>query len=245
MGCAGATPPPQPPRLSRAPDVTGRSKKLWLLGDGTCVVEMIPSLRSFTFDRDELVPATGALRLDFYEKAAAELAEVGVPTVFRERLGPTTYLADHVPGPPFEVIVKNRAVGSTVRKYPGLFEEGSAFPRPVVKFDYRTEPEDQPIGEDYLRVLGVDVDGHRQLALTCNDHLRRWLSPNDLIDFCLVVGIANDGRLIINSEISPDCMRLRSPDDEPRDKDLFRSGASHQHIINVWSDLVTTLGKST
>jgi phosphoribosylaminoimidazole-succinocarboxamide synthase len=229
---------------SRPPDIQGRSKKLWLLGDGTCVVEMVPSLRSFTFDRDELVPATGALRLDFYEQAAARLAEVGVPTVFRRRLGATTYLAAHVPAPPFEVIVKNRAVGSTTRKYPGLFEEGARLPRPVVKFDYRTDPEDQPIGEDYLRVLGVDVDGCRQLALACNAHLSQWLEPNDLYDFCLVIGSSPDGRLVINSEISPDCMRLRGPDGEPRDKDLFRSGASPDRIIAVWSELVASLGAS-
>lgn len=220
------------------PDIEGRSKKLWLLNDGRCVVEMVPSLRSFTYNRDELVDETDRLRLDFYEQAAHCLAEVGVPTVFQERLDQNRYLAEYVPAPPFEVIVKNRAVGSTVRKYPGLFEENSLFLTPVVKFDYRTEPEDEPIGEDYLRVAGVDVEGCRQLALACNTHLRRWLAPNDLWDFCLVIGARPSGELVINSEISPDCMRLRAPDGSPRDKDLFREGASGTDIVEVWTDLV-------
>lgn len=76
------------------PAVEGRSKRIWPRDDGTCVVELIPSLRSHTFDRDELVPATARLRLDFYEHAARALHAAGMRTVFRERLGETTYLAD-------------------------------------------------------------------------------------------------------------------------------------------------------
>ncbi|WP_229400818.1 phosphoribosylaminoimidazolesuccinocarboxamide synthase [Micromonospora okii] len=220
------------------PDITGRSKKVWLVEPDRCVVEMIPSLRSFTHDRDELMDGTAELRLDFFEYVSGVLAEAGVHTVFRERLGPITYLADYRPAVPFEVIVKNRATGSTMRKYPGLFEEGHAFEPPVVKFDYRTDPEDQPIGEDYLRVTGVDVEAYRRLALECNAVLRGLLAPLDLWDFCLVVAPDERHGLVINSEISPDCMRLRRADGEPYDKDLFRRGASREQIIERWTELM-------
>jgi len=223
---------------TRAPDIEGRSKKLWHVGDGTCVVELIPSLRSFTYERDELVDQTDVLRLDFYELAAQRLAAEGVPTVFRERLSPRSYRADYAPGPPFEVIVKHRAVGSTMRKYPGLFTEGQELVPPVVKFDYRTDPEDQPIGEDYLRHLGIPVESWRDLALRCSQALHRWLRPADLWDICFVLGTGPGGRLTISSEISPDCMRLRSPQGTPLDKDLFRRGASAEALVDVWQHLV-------
>lgn len=202
---------------------------------------MIPSLRSFTFNRDELIPATARLRLDFYERAAARLEEHGVPTVFRRRLGDTSYLADYVPAPPFEVIVKNRCVGSTVRKYPGLFPEGHRFEPPVIKFDFRVDPEDQPIGEDYLRAYGVDVAEFRALALDCNRVLGQWLAPWAVWDFCLIIGAGPGGRLAINSEVSPDCMRLRDEHGDPLDKDLFRQGASPERIVDVWTALVKRL----
>lgn len=224
--------------LSRTPDISGHSKKVWLLDSGTCLVELIPSLSSFTYSRNELIDGTGELRLDFFEHVSGRLAAEGVHTVFRERTGPLTYLADYRPSPPFEVIVKNRATGSTMRKYPGLFTEGQRFERPVVKFDYRVDPEDQPIGEDYLRLLGIDVEAFRDAAQRCNTVLRRLLEPLDLWDFCLIIAPDEEHGLVINSEISPDCMRLRSGAGECYDKDLFRQGASGEEIIKRWTELM-------
>jgi phosphoribosylaminoimidazole-succinocarboxamide synthase len=232
----------QPPDLtvkSRPPDIEGHSKRLWLLGDGTCVVELIPSLRSFTYDRDEMFRETGRQRLDFYELAAERLAQAGVRTAFRRRLDPISYLADYLPAPPFEVIVKNVATGSTTRKYPGLFEEGHRFVPPVVKYDFRIDPEDQPIAEDYLRATGVAVERFHESALRCNAVLTDWLSPLDLWDFCLILAPGPDGVPVIVSEVSPDCMRLKDEHGRPLDKDLFRGGATEGEIVSRWEVLLS------
>ncbi|MFJ8437630.1 phosphoribosylaminoimidazolesuccinocarboxamide synthase [Kitasatospora griseola] len=227
-------------REQREPDIQGRSKRLWLLPDGLCMVEMIPSLRSFTYSRDELVEETGPLRLDFYERAAARLEKAGIRTAFVRRLGPVSYLAEYHPAPPFEVIVKNRAVGSTLVKYPGLFEEYEPLPRPVVKFDYRVDPEDQPIGEDYLRALDLPVDEFRRLALGVNASLIEWLDSVQVWDFCVIFGL-DGGQPVLISEISPDCMRLRHTDGSSLDKDLFRRGASAEEITTAWRRLLDEL----
>jgi phosphoribosylaminoimidazole-succinocarboxamide synthase len=219
---------------SRPADIVGRSKELWLLPEGRCLVRLIPSLRSFSHARDELVDDTGPLRLAFYERAAPRLAAAGVDCAFRRRVGTTMYLADYWPAPPIEVVVKNVANGSTTRKYPGLFPDGAALPRPVVKFDYRVDPEDQPIGEDYLRALDLPVETMRNDALVVNDVLRSWLAPLQLWDFCLIFGIRPAGSLSVISEVSQDCMRIRHPDGTPLDKDLFRAGASGADIVEQW-----------
>jgi len=226
---------------SRPPDVSGRSKRVWRHGGDRCVVQLIPTLSSFTYQREAVMPGTERLRLDFYERCAGRMRAAGVATTFLGRLGPATYLADFVAAPPFEVIVKNVAQGSTTRKYPGLFPEGHRFQRPVVKFDYRIDPEDQPIAEDYVRELGCDPAAMKALALSANDLLRQWLQPFDLLDVCFVMGVATDGRFTINSEISPDCMRLKSADGSSLDKDLFRHGAREDEILRVWSRLVEGL----
>ncbi|WP_318205011.1 phosphoribosylaminoimidazolesuccinocarboxamide synthase [Streptomyces sp. SCL15-4] len=219
---------------TRPPDITGRSKQLWLLPDDLCLVRLVPSLRSFTYARDEMVDETGPLRLDFYERAAARLTEAGVRCAFRGRVSATMYLAEYRPAPPFEVIVKNVATGSTTRKYPGLFPDGQPLPRPVVKFDYRVDPEDQPIGEDYLRALGLPVGAMRDQALVVNDVLRDWLAPLEVWDFCLIFGTGADGGLWLISEVSQDCMRLRHADGSPLDKDLFRDGVPGAEIVHQW-----------
>lgn len=223
--------------MERVPDVEGRSKKLWLLDEHTCLVELIPSLRSYTYNRDEFVAGTAELRLDFYELAARWLADRGIRTAFLRRWDGIRYFARYQPAPPFEVIVKNVANGSTTRKYPGLFSEGHRFSAPVVKFDYRTEPEDEPIGEGYLHELGVPVARFQEIALQCNEILAERLAPLDLWDFCLIIGVG-EGEPSIVSEISPDCMRLKGPDGEAFDKDLFRRGGSAAEILQTWQDLL-------
>jgi phosphoribosylaminoimidazole-succinocarboxamide synthase len=227
--------------VSGPPDIEGRSKRLWFLPGGKCYVELIPSLRSFTYDRDELIEDTAPLRLDFYERASARLLAAGIPTAFIRRVGKTSYVAEYYPAPPFEVIVKNRAVGSTLRKYPGLFQDNEPLRRPVVKFDYRVDPEDQPIGDDYLRVLDLPVDEFRRVALQINDEIGAWLDPVSVWDFCVIFGLGRTGEVVVISEISPDCMRLRAPDGSELDKDLFRRGASAEEITSAWRRLLNEL----
>jgi phosphoribosylaminoimidazole-succinocarboxamide synthase len=231
--------------LNQEPIVVGRSKRIFGLRDNLCVVELIPSLRSFTFDREEMVDGTDRLRLDFYEMAARQLEVAGVKTAFRMRLSATRYIASLCEPSPFETIVKNVAVGSTLRKYPGLFVEGHRFTPPVVKFDFRTEPEDQPISADYLDAVGWPSERMRRIALETNQVLQKWLSPYMLWDFCLVIGRATDGQLTIVSEISPDCMRLRDEMNRPLDKDLFRLGGSGALIRRIWTNLVSGLQSRT
>ncbi|MDQ5821775.1 MAG: SAICAR synthetase [Actinomycetota bacterium] len=220
--------------VGRGPTIVGRSKELYPLGERHCLVRLIPSLTSFTHARDELVPGTDKLRLDFYELAAAQLRSAGIPVAFVRRVDETSYVAEFCPHPPFEVIVKNAAYGSTLRKYPGLFPPGHRFERPVVKFDYRTEPEDEPIAEDYIRELGYDPQRMKEIALATNEVLREWLAPRDLIDFCVVIGRSADGTYVAVSEVSPDAMRLRAPDGSALDKDLFRNGATADEILTAW-----------
>lgn len=219
---------------NRPADITGRSKRLWLLPDDLCLIELIPSLRSFTYGRDELVDETSSLRLDFYERAATKLSAADVRCAFRKRVGADMYLAEYCPAPPFEVIVKNVATGSTTRKYPGLFPDGEPLPGPVVKFDYRVDPEDQPIGEDYLRVLGLPVELMREHALIVNDVLRSWLSPYEVWDFCVIFGTSPSGELSLISEVSQDCIRIKHADGSSLDKDLFRNGSSGAELVARW-----------
>jgi len=227
--------------LADKPMVKGKSKAIWRLDDHLCLAQLIPSLSSFTYNRHEMFDGTEVLRLDFYEMAAQRLQAAGVPVAFKARIGANLYVTEYCPCPPFEVIVKNIATGSTTRKYPGLFAEGHRFEIPVVKFDYRIDPEDQPIADDYLREAGCDSTRLKSLALKVNKVLRDWLAPRDILDFCLIFGADQYGKPILTSEVSPDAMRLRSPDGSSLDKDLFRQGGSREEVIDTWGRLVADL----
>ncbi len=230
--------------LQSKPLREGHSKTLYALNERFCLVKVIPSLSSFTFNRYENIAGTEVIRLDFFELAAQKLARNRIPLAFRQRVAPDAYIAEICTNPLFEVIVKNAAQGSTLRKYPGLFPEGYRFKQPVVKFDFRIDPEDQPIAEDYLREAGVDPYRLRTLALQVNTLLCSWLAPRDLLDFCLVIGQNQEGTYMITSEISPDMMRLRSVDGRPLDKDLFRQGCGGEEIKATWAALVDELRRA-
>ncbi len=226
-------------RGRESPDASGRSKIVYRLDDRSCLVQLVPTLSSFTHQRHEIVPGTAELRLDFFEAAASKLAQHGVRSVFRERVSDTSYLADWCPYLPFETIVKNVACGSTIRKYPGLFDPGHRFQQPVVKFDYRIDPEDQPLPDDYVVALGHRVDVLRRIALDVNGCLQTWLEPLVVLDFCLIFGFDDaSGEYTIVSEISPDAMRIRDGNGAPLDKDLFREGAGADAICSRWRSLV-------
>ncbi len=228
---------PDPPAIL----TEGRSKRIYRFDQGLCLVELLPTLDSFTTDRHEIVEGTAELRLDFHEIACERLAAAGVATAFVRREDRLTYVARWLPGPPFEVIVKNRAVGSTLRKYPGLFPPFAPFDPPVVRFDYRATPEDQPIGEDYLRAAGIDPAPLRRQALRINQALREWLAPLDLLDICFIFGPDGRGDPVLTSEVSPDCFRLQDARGESYDKDLFRQKASPETIITRWRGLVDSI----
>lgn len=231
--------------LASKPMIVGNSKELYYLDHDLVLVKLIPSLSSFTFNRYENMLGTEVLRLDFFELAAQRLSSAGVPVAFKERVGPDTYITEFCPSPPFEVIVKNAALGSTIRKYPSLFPEGYRFKEPVVKFDFRIDPEDQPIADDYLREAGYRPEEFKKIALKVNEILRDWLAPRDLLDFCILIGKKDNGEYVVISEVSPDCMRLRSPNGKPLDKDLFRQGSTSEEILKAWSELIESLKETT
>ncbi len=223
------------------PIYVGKSKIVYKVSDDHCLVELIPTLTSFTYKRHQLVEGTDKLRLDFYDMAIEVLSANGILSAYKFRVSEKMYVSELCSNPPFEVIVKNRAIGSTLIKYPGLFPMNKKFDSPIVKFDYRIDPEDTPIAEDYIREYGLDVELMKSIALKTNSVLSDWLKPLELYDFCIVLGIDNDGRYKIISEISPDGMRLRSTGNESFDKDLFRRGEKPEVIVKVWSDLIANL----
>ncbi|WP_372633640.1 phosphoribosylaminoimidazolesuccinocarboxamide synthase [Fodinibius sp.] len=227
--------------ISDSPIMEGRSKRIYEYKDNLLLVELIPSLTSYTYDRHELVEGTDALRLDFYEKAVDVLKKEDIKTAFVERVDSRRYIARHCTNPPFEVIVKNFAIGSTLKFYPGLFKKNAEFDRPIVKFDYRTNPEDQPIAADYIREYGEDPEALKTIALSVNEALKKWMSDLVLVDFCLIFGKDPSGEYVITSEISPDGMRLKSESGRSLDKDLFRKGASHKDIRTEWKRLLNLI----
>ena len=146
---------------------------------------------------------------------------------------------------PIEVILKNYAIGSTLTLYPGLFAPRTKFSKPIVKFDFRIDPQDLPLPDDYVRELGLPVDWFRETAHKVNEILIAALPSFAIIDFCLIFGRDCTGEWRITSELSPDSMRIQNASGESFDKDLFRRGENTELLSSRWRLLSDELRKSS
>lgn len=155
------------------------------------------------------------------------LEEHGVRTHFLRMDGPTTMAVRRLEMIPLEVIVRNIATGSLVKRYP--FEEGQPLKPPVMIIDYKDDARHDPmVNDDIILALGLLTAGElaevREIAGRVNTILSRYLASRgiSLVDFKLEFGRSNSD-IILGDEISMDSMRLWDRETGASlDKDVFR-----------------------
>ncbi len=155
------------------------------------------------------------------------LAEAGIPSHFIQQLNDREMLTRRVKIIPVEVVVRNRATGSIVKRL-GL-EEGLIIDPPLVEFFYKDDSLGDPlISEDHIRLLKLatpsQIEELRQQALKINEVLKPFFQKRGmmLVDFKLEFGLWN-GQIILADEISPDTCRFWDiQTGERMDKDRFR-----------------------
>lgn len=131
---------------------------------------------------------------------------------------------------PLEVICRNIATGSLLKKYP--FEENQKLEPPVIQFDYKNDEYHDPmLNDSIIKALGIaaqeELDEIREITLNINKILSDFLLERGiiLVDFKLEYGKDSEGNIILGDEISPDTTRLWDEKTyENFDKDIYRKG---------------------
>lgn len=155
------------------------------------------------------------------------LEEKGVSTHFISRPDPDTMIVKKLQMIPLEVIVRNVAAGSMVKKYP--IQEGTALNPPVVAIDYKDDERGDPmINDEIIFALGIlnpeELVTVKKAALRINEILSAFFDEYGirLVDFKLEFGKAK-GAILLGDEISMDSMRLwDKKTGESFDKDVYR-----------------------
>ena len=118
--------------------------------DGTLVQYFKDDTTAFNAEKHEIMLGKGILNLRISEFIFAELEKIGVPTHFIETINPRQQLIRAAEIIPLEVVMRNVAAGSLVKRL-GL-SEGDALPRPLVEFYYKDDALGDPlISEDQRR----------------------------------------------------------------------------------------------
>jgi phosphoribosylaminoimidazole-succinocarboxamide synthase len=151
----------------------------------------------------------------------------GVKTHYIHMLDRRTMLVRRLQMIPLEVIVRNVAAGSIVKKYP--FTEGQVLRNPVMVIDYKDDSRHDPmINDDIIFALGIvtreELLTIRKTALKVNDLLRTYLAGLSitLVDFKMEFGRYR-GEILVGDELSMDSMRLwDAKTRDSLDKDVYR-----------------------
>ena len=206
----------------------GKAKKVFATDDpDLCVVSYKDDATAFNGKKKGTIGGKGVVNNRMSNFMFKMLEENGIHTHYVEELNDRDTVVKKVEIVPLEVIVRNRAAGSFSKKY-GV-PEGSDLASPILEFDYKSDPLDDPLVNNYhILALGLatqeEIDTIASMALKIDQLMIDFFKKCnvELVDFKLEFGRFH-GEIVLADEISPDTCRFWDLDThEKLDKDRFR-----------------------
>ena len=215
--------------------------------DDKVIIEFRDDITAGDGERKEVMNNKGAYNAVISAKIFEVLEEKGVATQFIDLPEPNVMLAHKLDMIPIEVIVRNIATGSLVRKYP--IEDGTKLDPPIVQMDFKADEYHDPmLNDSIIKALGIatqdEIDYLTEKALQVNDILTEFFLDAGiiLVDYKIEFGKDKDGNILLGDEISPDGCRLWDSETlEMLDKELFRKGKDDEVMeayIEVYNRII-------
>lgn len=222
----------------------GKAKKIFLSDNNNVVIEFKDDLTAFNAEKKGSEEGKGALNNKITTEIFKLLEDRGIKTHFVKSLDDTHILAKKLDIIMIEVIVRNVATGSFVKRF-GV-KDGTKFQVPLVEFCYKDDDLGDPfINDEHCKVLDLlhddkDIAFLKKEARTINEILLEYFAKIrlNLIDFKIEFGRTSDGDIILADEITPDSCRFWDMDsNEKLDKDRFREDignvkVAYEEVLN-------------
>jgi phosphoribosylaminoimidazole-succinocarboxamide synthase len=207
----------------------GKAKKVWSVAENPDLViqEFKNDATAFNGEKKGSWEAKGTTNNTVASALFRYLESKGIRTHFVEQLSPNEMLIKKLAIVPLEVICRNRAAGSFVKRYDA--KEGMIFKQPTFEFSYKRDDLGDPLINDShaiaLELATEDEIAHiKTTALKVNELLKEFFAERGitLVDFKLEFG-KHHGEILLGDEISPDTCRFwDAKTGEKLDKDRFR-----------------------
>ncbi|MCG8343549.1 MAG: phosphoribosylaminoimidazolesuccinocarboxamide synthase [Chlorobiales bacterium] len=206
----------------------GKAKKVFLTENSDLVIqEFKDDATAFNNKKKGTISNKGVVNNAVSCKLFTYLEENGVPTHFVEKLSDRDMLCKYLEIIMVEVVVRNVAAGSLVKRYG--FEEGVRLERPIIELYLKDDDLDDPLmNESHAVALGLatyeELDILKEQAARINTLMKSFFADRklNLVDFKLEFG-RHKGEIFLGDEISPDTCRFWDLDTgEKMDKDRFR-----------------------
>lgn len=177
---------------------------------------------------------TSAFLFRFLESKGIETHYVGM---YDER----TMIARKLIMIPVEVVLRNIATGSIVKRLP--IKEGELFDPPIIEFFLKDDEKHDPMLNYYhmehLKLMSKkEAEVIEEIMIKVNQVLYPFFKSRGLLlyDFKLEFGRDN-GKLIIGDELTLDSMRIREEGTgRILDKDLYRKGADLDTVKRAYEE---------
>lgn len=178
--------------------------------------------------KHDFLPGKGRLNNLISSEIFMRLENKGIPSHFIKRVSETNQRVKKVTIIPLEVVVRNIAAGSIVKRLG--FESESEFTPPLIEFYLKDDTLNDPIlTEAHIKLLDIatekDIDELKHRAHQVNTTLIDVMGQMNLklVDFKLEFGRDEADNIVLADEISPDTCRLWDKDtNENFDKDVYR-----------------------
>ncbi len=206
----------------------GKAKKVYLTSDADLVIqEFKDDATAFNNKKKGTIAEKGVVNNAISCKLFNLLEAQGIHTHLVEKLSDRDMLCRHLDIIKVEVVVRNIAAGSLVKRYG--FPEGTVLNQPIVEFYLKDDDLDDPLmNESHAVALGVatleELAVLKNRAEAINAILKKFFAERKLklVDFKLEFG-RHKGEILLGDEISPDTCRFWDLDtNEKMDKDRFR-----------------------
>ena len=215
--------------------------------DDEVIIEFRDDMTAGDGARKEIMSKKGAYNAIISAKIFKVLEENGIETQFIDLPEENVMLAKKLEMIPIEVIVRNIATGSLVRKYP--IDDGTKLNPPIVQMDFKDDEYHDPmLNDSIIKALGIatqeEVDILTEKALKINDVLTKFFKDVGiiLVDYKVEFGKDKDGNILLGDEISPDGCRLWDSETlDMLDKELFRKGKDSEVMdayIEVYNRII-------
>ena len=206
-------------------------------------------LQRLIIKKKEIVEGKGVLNNRISEFLLSQLNDIGIETHLIKRLNMREQLIKNCEILPIEFVVRNIAAGSLSSRL-GI-AEGTMLKRPIIEYYYKNDDLDDPlVTEEHIEVNGwastLEIAQASETAFRINDFLIGLFRGVGikLVDFKLEFGRvwnADESRVILADEISPDTCRLWNTKDEKKlDKDRFRKGLGG--LVEAYTEVAKRLG---
>ncbi|RDU67169.1 phosphoribosylaminoimidazolesuccinocarboxamide synthase [Helicobacter didelphidarum] len=212
----------------------GKGKRLYKIDNTDTLLSVFKDdLTAFNAQKKSSEKGKGSLNCQISSQIFKILESKNIKTHFIQTLNDNTMLCKKVQIIPIEVVVRNIATGSLIKRLgiaESLIIKDTPLRQPLVEFYYKDDALGDPIITDshclmMNLITSEEIKILKTIALQVNEILQEYFDRAglNLIDFKLEFGRDKDNTIILADEISPDSCRLWDKVTHKKmDKDIFR-----------------------